>query len=361
MNFFPPIRRHKTTAALLLLALAAGAVFLSHHRKPRMPLHPNITTPALAIESLDAQSPYFTGEALPLIEKKKPQWVNKTELGNFLQAQRDPGLWRKLDHQYHFDAILLCGDPGEYHPLLQHLIVTRDWTLTYLDHTSLIFRRPPAKPWSPADFQALQQKFASYSGPDRVAFLTQTAAKLLAIGQPALAKQQLDEALRLDKRTPEIWTQLAAYEIQRGKWQEAVENVDHALRLDKNDSHALVTKAQIFYATKRYNDALALSERLVQASPDDPNVLFFHAKITHEAHAYTEEIATLRHLIEIGEREHWPCADYRVYLGQAYAKDGQAAAALEEFEKARAEGGLSNQQLDYVRDSIQQIKSRTSL
>lgn len=361
MNFFSPGRHCKKTAALLVFALTAGAIFLLSACKPRTPLHPNVSTPLIAIESLDSRSLYFTASARALLAEKKPGLIVAGEQRDFLQAQWDPTLWRQLDHRYHFDTVLLCGDPGEFRPLLQHLIGTRDWTLTYLDHTSLIFRRPPAKPWSLDDFRALERKFANYSKPDRVVFLTQTAAKLLAIGQPAPARQQLEEALRLDRKSPETWTQLALYEVQRGKWQEALGNADRALEIDKNNARALATKAWIYYSTKQFNEALPLTERLVQAAPDDSNALFFHAKIAHGAHAYGEEIATLKHLIEIAERGHWARAGYRIYLGQSYARDGQAAAALEEFEKARAEGGLDSKLRSDLDALIQQIKNRTAL
>jgi tetratricopeptide (TPR) repeat protein len=366
MNFFPIFRFPKIAAALFPRVPLAVAVFLLPACKHKSPLNLNISTPVIAVETLDAQSPYFTESARAFIATKKPQWISAHETDGerraLLRAEQDPELWRQLDRSHHFDAVLLCGDPGEYRLLLNHLIDTKDWTLTYLDHTSMVFRRAPAKKWSLDDLRAVQQKFADYPASDRAVFHTQAGAKLLAIGQPSLGKQQLDEALGLDNDWPETWTQLALYESNRGKWNEALSNAGHALKLDPANNHALATKAQILYSSRRFSEALEISNRLVGHAPDNPNTLFFHAKIAHEAHAFEQEIATLKHLVEIVEEQrNEPAAGFRIYLAQAYAKNGQGAQALDQFEKALAEGGLSSQQLDYIKDSMQRIKSRTAL
>lgn len=317
------------------------------------------------VEALDAQFPYFTIAAREYISAKKPQWVaahdSEDDRRDFPLAEQNPLLWRQLDHKYHFDAVLLCGDPGEYSKLMEHLIVSKDWTLTYVDHTSFVFRRPPAKPWSLNACHAIMEKFANYSGPDRAVFLTQFAGKLLAIGQIDLAKQQLDQSLALDSRSPETWTQLAVYESRRNKWNEALEDVGHALAIAPDNTHALSTKAQALYASKQFGAALDISAKLLESNPDNPNVLFFHAKIAHDARAYRQEIPTLKHLVEIVEKQKQPTAGFRIYLAQAYARDGQAAASLEEFEKALAEGGLSADQREFINESVRTIKSRTSL
>ena len=365
MNFFSPILRHKKIAATALCLLAVVAIFIACFHKRQPPLNTNISTPALAVETLDAQSVYFTLPAREYLSAKKPQWVaahdSEDDRRDFLQAEQNPSLWRQLDHKYHFDAALLCGDPGEYSKLMEHLIASKDWTLTYVDHTSFIFRRPPAKPWSMNACRAIMDKFANYPGPDRSAFLTQFAGKMLAIGQIDLAKQQLDESLPLDSKSPETWTQLAVYESRRAKWNEALADVAQALAIDGDYSHALSTKAQVLYSAKQFGAALDVSAKLLEANPDNPNVLFFHAKIAHDARAYRQEIPTLKHLVEIVEKQKQPTAGFRIYLAQAYARDGQAEASLQEFEKALAEGGLSADQREFIDESVRTIKSRTSL
>ena len=361
MSFRSIISNHKKIVSAGLCAVVALAVLIAYLRNRQPALSEDITTPALAVAALDAKSPYFTISARDYISKKKPEWISahdsEEDRRDFKRSEADPETWRKLDRKYRFDAVLLCGDPGEYRKLLDHLIGTRDWTLTYLDHTSLIFRRAPAKPWSINDFNALQQKFANYPKADRALFLVQCGVKLLAVGEFGLAKQLLDESLSLDGNSAETWTQLANYEVQSINYNKALEDVGRALALDGENEHALATKAQIFYSTKRYDDALTASQQLVKLEPDDQNILFFHAKIAHEAHAYTQEIATLIHLIELAEKEHEPTAGFHIYLAQAYARSKDNAAALEEFQKALDEGNLSPEQTQYINESMTTLKS----
>jgi Tfp pilus assembly protein PilF len=367
-SFLETIFRHKKTAALLPCVLVAAAILLTRHHPHRISTNPNVTEPVFAVEALqkwDPKSLFFTISARNYLAANKPAWISahdsQQDLQGFSRAGQDPSYWRRLDHEYHFDAVLLCGDPEEYHNLLEHLIVTKDWTLVYLDQTSMIFRRAPAKAWAVEDFHALQQRVASYPAIDRVYYLTQSASKLLAIGLTGLAKQQLDESLRLDKDYPETWRQLALYQMQSGNAGEAEKNIDHALKLDKNNLPALATKAQIFYSTRRFGEALQISEQVVNEMPDDPGALFFHAKIAHEAHAYSQEITTLQHLIEVVLAQHQSVAGFRIYLAQAYARDGQAQPSLDEFQKALDEGGLSDEQVKFIKDTMKSIKDQTSL
>ena len=185
----------------------------------------------------------------------------------------------------------------------------------------------------------------------------ETGAKLLAIGQLTLAKQQLDESLGLDGKSADAWTQLALYEMQDNTTK-ALEYIGKALALDGKNTHALATKAQVYYSTKRYEDALAVSQQLVKAEPDDQNILFFHAKIAHEAHAYSQEIATLKHLIEVVEKAHEPTAGFHIYLAQAYARNKQNDASLDEFQRALDEGGLSPEQTKYINESMTTLNTR---
>ena len=77
-----------------------------------------------------------------------------------MQAVQNPKLFRQLDRQHRFDTLLLVGDPSQYRPLLEHLLEAKDWTLQYLDHTSLIYRRSAETPWKPDDFVAIRERLA---------------------------------------------------------------------------------------------------------------------------------------------------------------------------------------------------------
>jgi len=351
-------------ATILLIAVNLGVgIYFLIRKSPEASVE--ITTPVLAIEALKSKSLYFTPQARPFLLARTPQTLTHDDLDAqserslaFAQATQNPVLWRQLDRKFHFDAVLLCGDPVTYRPLLGHLLDTGDWTLTYLDHTSLIFQRPPAHQWMPADLDAIRKKFVSYPTNERVVFLVQLAGRLSAATQFTLAKQCLDEALKLKPRSPDALTQLALYYAHFGQWKQTLETADAALAGDKNYQPALITKGQALLAMRRFDEALKVSDHLMEMAPHDPQILFLHARISHEAHAYSREIAALEVLIQQAEQQKISTSGYRIYLGQAQAASGAALPALEQFQKALAAGDLSPEQKNFVNQCVERIKSR---
>jgi tetratricopeptide (TPR) repeat protein len=368
-RFFRFILRYKIIAALLLCAGIATAVFLDRPRPHPESTNPDVISPVFAVEFLekwDPKSLYYTLSAHDYLAAKKPAWVSAQNTDQALQelfhAGQDIGLWRKQDHLYHFDAVLLCGEPSEFQPLLEGLILSKDWTLVYLDQTSIIFRRPPAAAWTRVELKALIQKFAGYPPVDRAAFLTLLASKLLAIGWYDDAKQQLDEALGLDHDSPATWTELALYDLHHNPAQ-ALEDTDRALKLDKDYYYALTARIRVLMLMKRYEDALHVSDHMLETQKNNPGysgMLFFHAAIAREAHAYVEEIKTLNNLIAIVSAQKQPVAFYRVYLAQAYEFEGDARLALDEFQKALDEGTLNETMSEQVKVQMNSINKQIS-
>jgi tetratricopeptide (TPR) repeat protein len=143
-----------------------------------------------------------------------------------------------------------------------------------------------------------------------------------------------------------------------GQWKEAVTAADKALLLDDDFIPALACKAQALYSMKYFSDAYNVSRKLMNELGDDPALLFYHAKIAHEARAYTDEIRTLEKLVRMAEEQKRPSSGYRVYLGQAYATDGQAEPALDQFAKALADPELPAEQRTFASESAAMIRSR---
>lgn len=276
-----------------------------------------------------------------------------------VQAVENPKLFRQLDRKFHFDAILLVGDPSQYRPLIEHLLEAKDWTLSYLDHTSLVYRRDPSSEWQVSALDSQAQGFESPR--DRAAFYAQAAVRLLAIRRGADAKALLDKAQALDGGLPEIWNGQAIFRMNRGEWTPALTSANRALAIDADFLPALATKTQILYSTKKFSEAYDLSRRLVEAYPNDPGLLFYHAKICHEAHAFSDEIRTLKRLIERADAEGQPASGYRLYLAQAFAKDGKAQPAIEEFNKVLADEDLPKEQRSFAEDTLAQVKERAGI
>jgi tetratricopeptide (TPR) repeat protein len=345
--------------ALALVVIAACLSLVA--RRP----NPLLSTPALALEGLHAKSLYYNGPAWPWLRDRRPdllgeseRYVDSARVRSFTQAVQNPKLFRQLDRQERFDKLLLIGDPSQYRPLLEHLVETKDWTVAYVDHMSLIFQRAPATAWQVGQVDALLDRFRGAPARDRAAFLALTAAKLVALHDWPAARTLLDRARALDARAPEVWSVQAQYHLGRGEWKDCEAAADRALELERGHLAAMGTKAQVLYSTKRFNEAYALSRKLIERLPDDPGMLFYHAKIAHEARALGEEARVLRRLILLAEQEERPTSGYRVYLGQSLASAGEAGPALEEFGKAMADPDLPKPQRDFAEDCVKLIRSQ---
>jgi tetratricopeptide (TPR) repeat protein len=351
--------------ALGLLAL--GAVLWSTRHSWRKP-DPLVITPTLALESLQAKTLYFNSVARPWliaqrIDLLKPEDADpdSERTREFTQAVQVPKLFRQLDRKYRFDALLLTGDPSQYRPLLDHLVETKDWKLTYIDHTSYVFRRDETKAWELADFTKVRAHFAKKPDFQQATVLAQTATKLIAIRRQEPAYQLLKDAEKLSSRNPDVANGLAIYHLERGEWKEASKQVERALSLDKEFIPALATKTQLLYGAKYFSEAFEISKQLIARLPEDPGLLFYHAKIAHEAHAYKAEIETLEKLIAWADAEGRPVAGYQLYLGQAYATIGDGRRSIDSFMLALNDPDLPADQRAFARDNILRIKKRTGL
>jgi predicted Zn-dependent protease len=340
---------------LVLLNLVFGIVMLvrGHHD----PVDARLTHEQLGIGRLkDVHYLFFTPGAHADLAAARPDLVAAADEHAFAQAVQMPQVFRALDHERQFDALLLSGDPTTYEPLLRHLGETKDFVLTWLDNAVIIFRRQGSPAWVEGDLTAAAGQF---QGENKARFLAGAARRLIAIGQLDMAKRALDGAEPAGKDVPEYWTTLGLYDGRVARWPEALDALNKALALDPDFTPAMTTKAQILFGARRFDEALALSDQIVDAHPDDPSMLFLHATISHEAHAYQREIAALKHLIELADAQGISTTGYRIYLGQAYAETGDAMPSLIEFKKAVDAPDVSPEQRKFAQDCIDKIVAKT--
>lgn len=358
----------RTTRGKILLALgialAGWGIWLA--QKAWTKSDPDLTTPRLALEKLQAKTLYFNGPARPWLLASRPELLTDEDRDlhsprtrAFAQAVQNPKLFRQLDRQSRFDAVLLVGDPSQYKPLLDHLTETKDWSLRYVDHTSLVLRRDSGKAWEFADFSVVRERLAKKSANARAGAWAQAATKLLAAGHADAGKTLLDEAAQFAPRNPEVANGLAIYFLGRGEWRQAEAQVQRALSADKNFLPALATKTQLLYGTKRFSQAYDISKEVIARLPDDPQLLFYHAKIAHEANAFKAEIEALEKLIAWAEAEGRPTGGYLLYLGQAYASVGDGPRSIDSFMLALNDPDIPDDQRAFARENIARIKKRT--
>lgn len=342
-------------AGLVLLNLVFGIVMLvrGHHA----PVDPRLLHEQLGLGQVrDVHYLFFTPGSHADLLAERPDLLAAADEHAFAKAVQVPEAFRELDHGRQFEALLLSGDPTTYKPLLKHLSESKDFVLTWLDNSVLIFRRYGARAWVEADLTSAAGQFR---GENKARFLAGAATRLIAIGQLGMAKQALDVAQPLGGNLPEMWTALALYDGEIAHWKEAVDALDRALALEPDFTPAMTTKAQILFGARRFDEALAISDKVVEEHPDDPSMLFLHATISHEAHAYDREVAALKHLIELADAQGQSTTGYRIYLGQAYAETGDAMPSLIEFKKAVEAPDISPEQRKFAQDCIDKIAERT--
>lgn len=369
-GFSTPFRSSRTRFALVVAGLCGLVAWIAVRWSPQgaRSENPLVSTPRLAIEALGAKSLYYNGPARPWLLAQRSDLLAADDRESsserarlFAQATLSVPLFRQLDRRHRFDTLLLVGDPSGYRTLLDHLVEAKDFTLSYVDHTSLVFARSRTAPWTRQAFDKVRAKLPGVSDRESAEVLAQTASKLTAAHRESDAKSLLDEALKLDAKSADVWSGLASYWTARGEFRDALAAADRALKLDRQHLGALSTRTQVLYATKRYNEALALSQQLMERLPNDPNVLFKHAQIAHEAHAFQREITALEKLIALADAEQRSTTGYRLYLAQSYMAASKAQPAIEAFTRVLADPELPEDQRKFAQESIERIKSRTGL
>lgn len=345
-------------------ALAFLCLFAPACARREPPLQPKPEAALEKLAELKAARIYFNGAALPALVAHPPEWLAPADrdarserVRSMAQAALDPKLFRQLDRQERFDALVFAGDPVRYRPLQEHLIRMQDWALEWVDPWCLIYKRGAQERLTAADVLAVAHRWDAEKPAARAQAWAAMAERLVAAGRLESGLELVQMAKGADASSPAAHTAEGSYRLARGEWPRAVAAADAALKADKRYEAALAIKAQGLYFSKRYSEAYELSLRLLESAPDDPVMLFTHAKIAHEVRSLQEEAEILRKLVGIAEREKRSTSYYRVYLGQALAMSGSGEAALEELDKALADPELPPDQRDFAKSARARVES----
>ena len=337
--------------AWLGLAAAACVLLVSGCRSEKDPLS---STPKLALEHLQGESfksVYFNGGAVAGVFAAWPSWLNEEDrairsprVRAMAQAALSPKLFRQLDRQEHFDAVLLCGDPIQFKPLLEHLVQSGDWALDWLDPFSLVYVRGSEESFSAERISNVVRRWDAASKKSKASALAGISERLVAAHRKDSGLQMLEQAHAVSDDVAEVWVAEGNFRLARGEMEKAVSAADRALGIDKRNRAAKSVKAQGLYFSRHFEDAYLLSKELLDDSPDDPVMMFNHAKISHEVGAIQEEIGILRKLVRIALKEGRSASWFRVYLGQALGMTGKGPEAIAEFDLALGDVDLPEDQ-----------------
>lgn len=327
---------------------------------------PLLQTPRLALTRLEerqARTVYFNGAAFPALKQDPPPWlaeadrvVTSPRVRALAQAAQSSKLFRQLDRQEHFDAVLLCGDPVHHKPLLEHLIQSGDWVLDWVDPVSLVYVRGTQETLSMEAIRAVARRWDGVSKRHRAVALAALAERLIAAHRKDAGAEILQAAREADSKAAAVWVAEGNFRLARGEWAKAVQAAEQALGAESGNRPARSVKAQGLYYLKRFEQAYAISRDLLQETPEDPVMLFTHAKIAHEVRAIEEEVGILRKLIALAEREERSTSWYRVFLGQALASSGKGPESLAEFDRALSDPDLPAEQRAFAKEARQRVQ-----
>ncbi len=274
-----------------------------------------------------------------------------------LVAVRDPAAWRRLDRIHRYDGVLLIGSTAEFAPLLSHLATAPDFRLVRVDNWGALFARASHAPFEAPDYRALEKTFTLAA--DRSAYFASMAVLLDAAGLPAEADECVGVAVDCAPENAPGWIAKAAVALRRRQYPLSIQNAEKALRLEKNSLPALEIEVQALVALHATDAAWRVAKILKSAAPpDDRNVLFLHARVANAAHAYEDEQRSLEALVSLAKARGTPATDYRIYLGQCYARQGLARPALEQFDLASKDSGLTADQRADIATALQSVRSR---
>lgn len=272
-------------------------------------------------------------------------------------ASRDPSVWRRLDRTHRYGGVLLAGPTAEFSALLSHLAGSPDFRIARVDNWGVLLARGGGPAFVPPDPKTLEESL-----PDsalRATYLAQMAAMLDAAGVVAAAREFAAAAIGAAPSAADGYVATATIALRHRRYSDAVENAEKALKIDPKNLTALEVEVQTLVALNATDAAWRVARRLRDvASADDLNALFLHARVANAAQAYSDEQASLEALVAAAEKRGVPSTDYRIYLGQCYARQGLARPALEQFEILSKAKNLTDQQRADIATALQSIRSR---
>jgi len=280
-----------------------------------------------------------------------PAHSDPSALADPLQS---PLAWRTEHRKAPFSAVVLTYPFTTSRPLIEMLQAAPGWTLARLDNQGIIFRASPSISVMPS----VQQARDLFESPrDQALWLAQSSIVLDAVGQPSAATALLDEALALAPTDDRVLTQAASLSAAHGKWRRAKSEARAAVDANPRSIPARYLLALTSMKTGALDSALEESEKLVRLAPHDASSHLLRARIADAAKDPATEAASLERLLAIAQSNNHPTEGIRILLGQAWARAGFPAQALENH-KAALDADLTPDQRKQIEESIEQIESR---
>ncbi|HRJ70653.1 MAG TPA: tetratricopeptide repeat protein, partial [Terrimicrobiaceae bacterium] len=263
--------------------------------------------------------------------------------------------WRDALRQSGWTAAILSGSVEEYRPLLGHLLTSPDWHLAALTNQGYLFLRTPGT----AAPSIHATEFHLGNARDTAVYLAQIAGYYDAAGRPTAARACIEQALQIAPASTAVLSHAATFAVAHKRWQEAIAFADKTLAREPGNPHARLVKALALLETGQAGKALPQVDEVLDRAPEDLYSLFLKARICRTLNDYVTEAETLERVVAVNEKAGMPVTNYRIFLGQAYARQGQAEPALANYRTVLASGELNAEQAEEIREAIATIEAKT--
>lgn len=309
---------------------------------------------ALEVAKLKKEDVFANASALPHLLLFVPETAGGISPITAAQLVSNPPAWREALRKSNWQAVLLSGPVEEYKNLLEHLITSPDWRLAAITNQGYLFLRGDGPVAKSIDVDA----FSSGSDHDTAVYLAQIAGYYDAVRRTGEARKCIARALDLAPNEVTVLAHAGTYALAHKRWQEAISYSNKALEQNPNYPHAKLVKAVALQEVGEPHRAMPLVNEVLIQAPDDLYSLFLKAKISRSLNDYVAEADTLEKIIAVSDRSGLPSMHYRIYLGQAYAKQGQPKPALENYKLVLASGTLNKDQAAEIKDAITTIEAK---
>jgi tetratricopeptide (TPR) repeat protein len=305
------------------------------------------------VRALDQAKTFANPSALAHLLLFAPNLAGSVSMADSVRLSTNPAQWREGLRRAKWNAVLLSGTLGEYRPLLDHLMGSPDWHLASITNHGFLFLYGSGLP-----ARSLDGTFQCATDLDTAVYLAQISGYYDAIRRASDARACIERALELAPNSITVLSHAATFAAAHKRWQDAIGYSRRALARDHRPVHAKLVQALALLETREAGKARELVDEVLVQSPDDPYALFLSARIRRSLNDYAREAESLEKLVAIGQRAGISTANYRIYLGQAYARQSLAEPALQNYRAALDSGQLDAKQAEEVQDAINSIESK---
>lgn len=303
------------------------------------------------VRTLDQARVFANPSGLAHLLLLAPDLAGSISMGDSVRFSTNPAQWREGFRRARWNAVLLSGTLGEYRPLLDHLMDSPDWHLASVTNHGFLFRYGSGLP-----VRSLDGTFRCGSDLETAGYLAQVSTYCDAIRRTSEARSCIERALELAPSDITVLSHAATFAAAHKRWQDAIRYSRAVLATDHSSAHARLVQSMALLETGEASKAQELVDEVLRQSPDDPYTLFLCARIHRALNDSAREAEALEKLVAIGEKAGISTANYRIYLGQAYARQSLAEPALLNYRAALKSGQLDANQASEVQDAIKLIE-----